>query len=671
MKKTLFATISILLMLFAFVACEGSPSQGPSGGDLTESEAITLAGTYLGSINFSQLIVDAFDDTITTIDATSLSKDGFTIEFDKYAGEALTKTIVTTPAAKADATNDSATGTDDTESEEETVTITEITSGTIEFTFTTANSKTTYTAKTADDDPIVFKGAPEGTDLAFEITGEATITFSTGTDDAITGLASESTVKIGAPDATKSTISVGGTSVDYEDIKESAKNGFDKTVTVPGDEEETKFTKEEAVTAVSSIVDALSRDNLTKDLMQGINNVMGNGEYTDIKNVSFEGLAIINNGTKYDFNTDTKKFLNAENEEFQLSSIATIKDISQLAIELKAGFSGYKKAFKTTTASTDSRSITDGSIVATVYPGKLTESGTLNGIYTLATDDLKIDFDGESYTLKISDLAGSFENLSLSALLGQGTKANSDFVLYTPYKEDSSSKIAVTVEDGTQTISWANLSLEENTNYAKELAALTDAKYFYQHFGSLRFLSSLYAAFTNPEETTAVKITDYSKDGGIAFDAEETTENQEEAAEKSFTLNIKFTNYNYYKEDTYQTVSGDVSITFAGTVSESTKFTANSFSVEEATLDVKDSSTDATTKRPDAKATIKGNGTFGSSNGSIEFVVSNNKITGIKQYIDKDPTEENQNQIKYDQDTHEFAITDGVESIAIKLAENN
>ena len=233
MKKTLFATISIILMLFAFVACDGS-NPGPTGGDVTESEANTLAGNYLGSINFSQLIVDAFDDTVTTIDVASLSKDGFTIEIDKYAGKALSKTTATTPEDKAAATDDSATGTDDTESEEETVTISEITSGTIEFTFTTANSKTTYTAKTAADDPIVFKDAPEGADLAFDITGEATITFTrVGTNGAISNLASESTVKIGAPDATKSTISVGGTSVDYDDIKESAKGGFDQTATAP------------------------------------------------------------------------------------------------------------------------------------------------------------------------------------------------------------------------------------------------------------------------------------------------------------------------------------------------------------------------------------------------------------------------------------------------------
>ena len=71
MKKTLFATISILLMLFAFVACDGG-SQGPTGGDVTESEAKTLAGNYLGSINFSQLIVDVVARVLYGYDTTAL-----------------------------------------------------------------------------------------------------------------------------------------------------------------------------------------------------------------------------------------------------------------------------------------------------------------------------------------------------------------------------------------------------------------------------------------------------------------------------------------------------------------------------------------------------------------------------------------------------------------------
>ena len=92
MKKTLFVAISILLVLFAFTACEGNPS-GPDDGEalVTEAEAKTLATKYFNAIDFSKLIVEASaGSTGTELTVTDPASNGFTVEFKNYKGEALT-----------------------------------------------------------------------------------------------------------------------------------------------------------------------------------------------------------------------------------------------------------------------------------------------------------------------------------------------------------------------------------------------------------------------------------------------------------------------------------------------------------------------------------------------------------------------------------------------------
>lgn len=683
MKKTLFATISILLMLFAFVACDGS-NPGPTGGDVTESEANTLAGTYFGSINFSQLIVDAFDDTVTTIDVASLSKDGFTIEFDKYAGKALSKTTATTPANKAAATDDSAT------EEEEPVTITEITSGTIEFTFTTANSKTTYTAKTAADDPIVFKGAPEGADLAFDITGEANITFTRlGTDGAITNLASESTVKIGAPDATKSTISVGGTSVDYDDIKESAKGGFDQTATAPvveGDGGETtvpSFSETEAKTALSNIINDISRKTLIKDVMEGLKGLDDSAD--TIKGVTLEnGPIAAFRGTKSetltnlfvdlikgtDFTTDsgtklTQYITDLKKENLDLTTV--FDNIYDVTMEMTVSFKNYNPFKNKATDNTDAtfaNLITSGSAAITLSFGRGDlESKTLEGTYKAKMDDITVvSVDSDIYNISFDNFYGTF---SL-------TSDKQDVTI--PARTDDRAEISISKNSSKPvTLNWAddlatnNGPIAGDSNFTEGDTTLIDTAYFYQHFGSKRFLNAIYDALDNGGSSTdyKMKITNYT-DSGIAFDDAATTETKEN--EKSVTFEINFADYIYYKKASTQTVSGNVNITFTGTVSDSTKFTATKFSVEEATLDVKDSST--TNKRPDAKATIEGEGHFGTNSGNIVFVTDGSKITGITEYINKadDQQELEETQIEYVQTSHEFVLNNGIDSIEIKLS---
>lgn len=654
MKKTLFATISILLMLFAFVACEGSPSQGPSGGDLTESETITLAGTYLGSINFSQLIVDAFDDTITTIDATSLSKDGFTIEFDKYAGEALTKTIVTTPAAKADATNDSATGTDDTESEEETVTITEITSGTIEFTFTTANSKTTYTAKTADDDPIVFKGAPEGTDLAFEITGEATITFSTGTDDAITGLASESTVKIGAPDATKSTISVGGTSVDYDDIKESAKNGFDKTATAPvadeEDEEEIAFTAQDAQDAIIEIVNSISKNKLASDIAKG-------GDETTLTvdlNITRDGKDCTEEFEALGGSEGEASLLTGDDSNSKLLT-DLMYNPDKFVLNYALDFKDYKNGFDS--AKGDAESVT-GKVSLVINLGTTDKTQKILGTYTVSTENPVVVTmtDDTVYNVSISAFSGQ-----VSFVMGEDSNG---YEFLAPAKDEAAtitiSKKENSATSASQDIKWSAIATADKlpgTNFSTGIAKELDAKYFYQHFGTKRFLSTINDVFNaTATETTETPVLSFNKES-IKIEGEET---------KSFTIDLTLNDYIYYRGDSNQRVSGNVKITFTGTVDSgsNTTFNATGFTVTtEEALTLSDASSadkriNATIAFKDVKGTIgddnaQDKGSFGETDQHVTFTINDsNTILGIADFT-------------YNQYCNEFVFTGGFDNSGI------
>ena len=663
MKKTLFATISILLMLFAFVACDGS-NPGPTGGDVTGSEANTLAGTYFGSINFSQLIVDAFDDTVTTIDVASLSKDGFTIEFDKYAGEALSKTTATTPANKAAATDDSAT------EEKEPVTITEITSGTIEFTFTTANSKTTYTAKTAADDPIVFKGAPEGADLAFDITGEANISFTRfGTDGAITNLASESTVKIGAPDATKSTISVGGTSVDYDDIKESAKNGFDKTATAPevvveGGETTGSYTKQQAISDLTKILDDISRDKVKNDFITGLMNRLIAQDGSDaIKEVTLDSYSINYRGEKSaKAESLIKGLLQQYAQQGKVSTLAegtedkeleAIKaNLYDVSIDMKISFD-YYNAFKDTAAVAGR--INSGTVNFTIKLGRGDETeGTLEGTYVLNTEKplvISTKDTADTYSVEIKNFGSKF---SLSA---------KEKEIWVPAADDSTVTISVSKNGASAgELNWADIELQGGTNYEKKTAELLDAEYFYQHFGSLRFLNALYAAFNNDKGNAGdtynnLTISEYTKNNGIELGGEDTS--------KTLALTVDFGDgYRYYRgSDSYQTVSGEATFTFTGSV-ENSEFTATSFTVDAASLALSDSSSN--NKRPAATATItNASGKFGdgdNSNGNIVFTLNDKTaVTGITNY--------QADESKYNDDTNEFVLTaeGGITSIAITL----
>lgn len=681
MKKTLFATISILLMLFAFVACDGG-SQGPTGGDVTESEAKTLAGNYLGSINFSQLIVDAFDNEVKGVSVESATANGFVITLKDYSGDAFKETTLKIPASKA-AAADSATDTDDTESSEEegeSIKISKIASGSIEFTFTTADSKTTYTARTLEKAPIVFEGAPEGADLAFEISGPASVSFSKLSGGIITGFESKSTVKISAP--TTSEISVGGASVDYDDIKESAKNGFDQTATAPEVAEEGEETGGETDTntdaknAIADIINALDRAKIANDIKLAMSSKSSNGLTVTSANVHYEGqeYCTLEKFMEAIQSAATQKTIKtvADAEGGETGQVDTAKLISALiqnpdkiSIVYVLELESYKYGLK---AEELVESIS-GTVNLTLQFGRAVgddiASGKIDGTYALSTTtDLTVDMKGTRVADKkvtVTDLPGQF-SMSLS---------NNISIEFKAPNEEEETIITIKEDSASSTVKWSEIVtlLSEDTAYSDDLAKQLDAEYFYQHFGTLRFLKALYSAFTSNNGTA--DTTDFK--GFTLNDSDNIS-----ISDNSFELTINFADYLYNTGDGNQKVTGDVTFTFtrtAETDGDAGIFNATSFKVMSGTLNL----ADTLSKRPQATTSLAAEGFFGRGNTTgtdtskyISFIVENGRITGIKQYIDKEPSGDNtSNQIKYAQDTHEFAITDGVESIAIKLAETN
>ena len=358
---------------------------------------------------------------------------------------------------------------------------------------------------------------------------------------------------------------------------------------------------------------------------------------------------------------NTQASLLAENEETTAKpSLQDIfANIYDATIEMTVSFDNYD-AFKD---DADYASlITSGTVTVTLIPGRgdLT-SKKLEGTYKISTSSadpiVVLTEKNELYTISFENFAGSFTL--------DGTNG-ADITI--PAEEDDSINISIAAGKGTPvTLNWKDdiaSKIEENSNFSDYTAEQLDAEYFYQHFGSLRFLNALYSAFTSETAGVAddkhdnLKITDFTKENGISLE-------EGENSTKTLTLTVDFGDgYRYYRgSDSYQTVSGKVTFIFTGTV-ENSEFKATSFTVDAKSLSLSDSSTD--NKRPAATATItKASGKFGEGKeGYITFTLKTGTedgesvVTGITNYKDS-----------YNDDNNEFVLTaeGGITSIAITL----
>ena len=640
MKKTLIALLSILLIAFAFTACDNG-NKGPAGPTEEEQKAADeLATEYMNSINYGELIVQAFNgENTSTLTLSEKSKDGFRIEFTDYKGSALQKA---------------------TDSE-----IASIASGAIDFTFskttaTTTSAKATvadyntYTATTVDEKPLKFMKADGetavGGDFAFTITGKASISFDTtgtGTSEKIEKLTEGTKIDINVPNT--ATLKVGAVEVSYDTIK--------KDVTVSGGAEvKDPFTQEEAQTALVAVLDSISKTRLSTDLKNGLDRAMGNGG-ADVIGVKFDSLTSVYNGK--DLNQETTIALlkalmtsgqTLANENSEITALLEGFNILNLKITLKAHFAAengnyYTSGLHTGTGADQTgveskvASINAGNIEITILPsaGDL-QNKTISGLYTLSADDvefaMKSGVADSKYTISFDDLVGTFS-------LG----SNDVSTKLPPRKATHTITIANAVEP--QDVKWDVIApkLGEGTGFASDKDIQDDAKAFYQHFGTKKFLIALNEAFDKP-----------SKEISIGTESIAITDN-------SFTLPVTFTNYQYHTKFGNQLVSGTVNFTFTGTVEEgdSSTFKATNFAVSTEKDKVLNLS-DKAGLRPDATVSFSNNGgTIGNGDdGNVVFEVGGDTektITGITDYSgDGAYTKAN-----------EFVLTGGITSVEIEF----
>lgn len=195
MRKKMFAALGIILMLFAFVACQGEPTT------ITEEQAKAneLAADYISSIRYAEVLNVAFKNNpelkVEDADATSV-----TVTFNNYTGDAVP------------ATGD----------------IKGIKSGSLKYTFTETKAATGkgYTIETAK--PLVFilkDGSTAADTIEFKISGSCTIDLTTDSSNKITGVKS---AEFGEAKAEEITVG-GDMTVNGDDIEITIDNSTPST----------------------------------------------------------------------------------------------------------------------------------------------------------------------------------------------------------------------------------------------------------------------------------------------------------------------------------------------------------------------------------------------------------------------------------------------------------
>ena len=229
MRKKMFAALGIILMLFAFVACQGEPTT------ITEEQAKAneLAADYISSIRYAEVLNVAFKNN-PELKVENTTADSVTVTFNNYTGDAVP------------ATGD----------------IKGIKKGSLKYTFTTTTAPTTkaatkgYTIETVD--PLVFSlkdGSTAEDTIEFKISGSCTIELTTDSSNKITGVKSAEFGEV----KTAEGIIVGDMPVNIEDIEIDIDNSTPSTE--PSEPTEKIYTLEKD-TKVSEIENLASYDGI-------------------------------------------------------------------------------------------------------------------------------------------------------------------------------------------------------------------------------------------------------------------------------------------------------------------------------------------------------------------------------------------------------------------------
>ena len=317
-------------------------------------------------------------------------------------------------------------------------------------------------------------------------------------------------------------------------------------------------------------------------------------------------------------------------------------------------FNDYKNGFDSTKG--DAESVT-GKVSLVINLGT-TDTQKILGTYTVSTENPVVVTmtDDTVYNVSISAFSGQ-----VSFVMGEDSNG---YEFLAPAKDEAAtitiSKKENSATSASQDIKWSVIATEEKlpgTNFSGGIAKQLDAEYFYQHFGTKRFLSTINDVFNaTATETTETPV--------LSFDKEPITID-DGGSEKSFTIDLELNGYSYYRGDSNQRVSGNVEITFTGTVdSENKTFTATGFTVTtEEALTLSDASSadkriNATIAFKDVKGTIgddnaQDKGSFGETDQHVTFTINDsNTISGIADFT-------------YNQYCNEFVFTGGFDNSGI------
>lgn len=195
MRKKMFAALGIILMLFAFVACQGEPTTISE----EQAKANELAADYISSIRYAEVLNVAFknnsDLKVEATDATSV-----TVTFNNYTGDAV--------PASGD--------------------IKGIKEGSLKYTFTTPKAPTDkdYTIETVDSLVFILKDGSTAEDtIEFKISGSCEIDLTTDSSNKITGVKDAEFGEI----ETAEKITVGDMPVNGDDIEITIDNSTPST----------------------------------------------------------------------------------------------------------------------------------------------------------------------------------------------------------------------------------------------------------------------------------------------------------------------------------------------------------------------------------------------------------------------------------------------------------
>ena len=378
MRKKMFAALGIILMLFAFVACQGEPTTISE----EQAKANGLAADYISSIRYAEVLNVAFKNNNSNLTVENATADSVTVTFNNYTGDAVP------------ATGD----------------IKGIKSGSLKYTFTETKAATGkgYTIETAK--PLVFilkDGSTAEDTIEFKISGSCTIDL-TITDSKITGVKDAEFGEV----KTAEKITVGDMPVALEDIEIDIDNS------TPSTEQPTEPTKKiyilEKNTSVSEI----------KDVFKSYDGIKGNGKDSGdfvlnvdetinlTKDFTFEGIIL--KGTRDENSTE------ASDNPIGINLSDSTTDITINIINADVSSFGTAIMSNKVTGSDGSKTFKNKSMLTLNIEGS-TFHDCYKGLYATNLKDLKVT--GSTFTNMGADSVAAPDKPTTSDLIKRSGSA--------------------------------------------------------------------------------------------------------------------------------------------------------------------------------------------------------------------------------------------------------